>query len=429
VDRPPIAVTAIPLPAPATRALSASAVRRRLPVLALAAFACAACGGSHGARLEASPHDSLLDRPVAIRLDGVRPGTRVTVSLRENGWSSRAVYRADAHGVVDLAHAASSGGSYTGVHPMGLFWSLRGSSAPSPWDGGTVEIEATEGAKRLARTSIVRRAGAAGETSRTLSVAHDGLYGRYFAPPRDGRRHPAVLIFGGSEGGLSVEPDARLLAAHGFPTLALAYFAEPGLPSELGRVPLEYFARALRFLDRQPGVDPGRVVTYGESRGSEAALELGVHYPALVHGVVGIVPSAEVNAGLVTHGAGRVPAWTFRGRALPFTGLEASIPVERIRGPILVAGGKDDLVWPSYYFAEDIADRSRARHGPPVHVHEYADAGHFGYAVPYLPSGDAVFRAGVRYPLGGTAAGNAAARADLWPRILAFLGGVPEAGR
>lgn len=398
-------------------------------MIVLVTLVCAACGGGHGARLEVAPHDSLLDRAVSIHLAGVRAGSRVTIFLRENGWRSHAVYRADAHGVVDLAHAASIGGSYTGVRPMALFWSLRGSSNPAPWDGGTVEIDATQGAKTLARSSIIRRAGAAGETSKMLSVARDGFYGRYFAPRPDGRRHPAVLIFGGSEGGLSVEPDARLLAAHGFPTLALAYFGEPGLPAELGRIPLEYFARALRYLDRQPEVDQRRVVTYGASRGSEAALELGVHYPGLVHGVVGIVPSSEVFPGLVTHGAGRVAAWTFRGRALSFVGAAATIPVERIRGPILVAGGKQDLLWPSFYFAQDIADRSREHHGPPVHVYEYPLAGHFGYAAPYLPSANAVYHAGVRHPLGGTAAANAAVRADLWPRILRFLGGVPEAGR
>jgi dienelactone hydrolase len=375
-----------------------------------------------------SPHDSLLDRPVTIRLAGVRPHERVTISLRENGWRSHAVYRADAHGVVDLARAVSLGGSYAGVHPMGLFWSLRGSSSPYPWDGGTVEIDAMQGTTTLARASIVRRAGAAGETSKPLTVAHDGFYGRYFAPAPDGRRHPAVLIFGGSEGGLSVAPDAGLLAAHGFPTLALAYFAEPGLPAQLGRIPLEYFARALRFLDRQPGVDASRVFTYGASRGSEAALELAVHYPRLVHGAIGIVPSSEVFPGLTTHDAGHVAAWTFHGRPLPFTGAAATIPVERIRGPILVAGGGRDLLWPSFYFAKDIADRSRRLHGPPVAVYDYPDAGHFGYAAPYLPSGDAFVVNGIRRPLGGTAAANAAARADLWPRILRFLRGGSEAG-
>ena len=32
-------------------------------------------------------------------------------------------------GNVDLDHAASAGGSYIGVEPMGLFWSMKPSSA------------------------------------------------------------------------------------------------------------------------------------------------------------------------------------------------------------------------------------------------------------------------------------------------------------
>lgn len=71
-----------------------------------------------------------------------------------------------------------------------------------------------------------------------------------------------MLVLGGSEGGdsVSVVDTAGILAAHGYPTLALAYFKEPGLPSALERIPLEYFARALRMLRRQPDVDPAHLV-------------------------------------------------------------------------------------------------------------------------------------------------------------------------
>jgi dienelactone hydrolase len=403
----------------------------RLPVIALAVVACTACGSSTAIRLRVVPQSSLLDQPLSIRVSGAKPGAILTISARENGWTAHAVYRVPRDGTIDVARAPSLGGSFTGRHPMGLLWSMRAAAAapgPTPLDGGSLQVEVTQGSRDLTSTLVTRRAATPGLQTRTLDVARDRLFGSYFTLPPDGRRHPAVLIFGGSEGGLSVAPDAKMLASHGLPTLALAYFAEPGLPPELGRIPLEYFARALRWLDRQPGVDPRRVVVYGESRGSEAALLLGVHYPALVHGVVGIVPSSEVEPGNVTSGA-NVPAWTFRGKAVPFTGVRANIPVERIRGPILVAGGGLDLVWPSATHARDIAERSRARHGPAVVVYDYPFAGHFGYAVPYLPSSDGFSVGGVRHRIGGTTAANAEARADLWPRILRFLRRVPEANR
>jgi dienelactone hydrolase len=55
----------------------------------------------------------------------------------------------------------------------------------------------------------------------------DGLRGAWFLPPGDGP-HPAVIVLGGSEGGLPVRSAAPLLASHGYATLALAYFGLPG---------------------------------------------------------------------------------------------------------------------------------------------------------------------------------------------------------
>jgi acetyl esterase/lipase len=103
-----------------------------------------------------------------------------------------------------------------------------------------------------------------------------------------------VVVFGGSEGGNFMIDAAGLLAAHGYPTLSLAYFGEPGLPKELVNVPLEYFARAVRVLRRQPGVDPDHIAVMGDSRGGEAALLVASTFPHLIHGAIGLVPSATV---------------------------------------------------------------------------------------------------------------------------------------
>jgi pimeloyl-ACP methyl ester carboxylesterase len=150
------------------------------------------------------------------------------------------------------------------------------------------------------------------------SISHDGFAGLYYAPPKP--RKPAILLFGGSEGGLQTGFLAATLAAQGFPTLAIAYFGYPGLPKILHHIPLEYFAKALRWLDRQPGVDPQHVFLLGISRGSEAAQLLGVHFPQLVHGVVAVVPSDYVNecfGTLSCSGSG----WSLGGKPLAFTGV------------------------------------------------------------------------------------------------------------
>jgi dienelactone hydrolase len=190
--------------------------------------------------------------------------------------------------------------------------------------------------------------------------------GTYFAPPRGPYGVP-VVVWGGSEGGEARRPVARALAAAGHPALSLAYFGAPGVPRDLESIPLEYFARAVRELDARPGVDGGRTVVLGVSRGSEAALLLGAHFPRLVHGVIAIAPSSKVNGAV----HGDFPAWTLRGRPLRYAlaidakgGFDAPsvIPVERIRGPILLAAGGRDTIWPSPAYERAIVRRLRRHH-------------------------------------------------------------------
>jgi pimeloyl-ACP methyl ester carboxylesterase len=110
-----------------------------------------------------------------------------------------------------------------------------------------------------------------------------------------------VLVLAGSEGGLH-ESTAALLASHGQALLALTYFRAPGLPRQLTGIPLEYFARAIAWLRTQPEADSDRILVVGHSRGGELALLLGATYPAAVNGVIALVPSSKVEAGLTANG-------------------------------------------------------------------------------------------------------------------------------
>lgn len=201
------------------------------------------------------------------------------------------------------------------------------------------------------------------------------------------------------------------------PVLDLAYFSEPGLPPTLSRIPLEYFERALRWLAAQPGVDSRRVVTFGVSRGGELSLLLASTFPQLVHGAVGYVPSAYAVRSPSDFG----PAWTYRGK--PVLGL---IPVGRGSGPVFVAGGGDDLMWPSGSSVQRIASELHGRRG--VVALDYAGAGHeLGLILPEqipAPHSDPYGVFASRYgtvSMGGSAAADEAAREDSWPRLLRFL--------
>ena len=304
-------------------------------------------------------------------------------------------------------------------------WSLsHGQDSFVPARSGFgVRLDLVEGGRSVSHTSIRRRLVAPGVHKQAV---RDGLYGELYESVGGGRR-VAALVIGGSEGGLRTAGVAGLLASHGYPALALAYFQEPGLPAELKDIPLEYFARALQRLRAQPDVDPRRVVVIGVSRGGEGALLIGSTYPKFVHGVVGLVPSNVVNPSTDGHS----PAWTLHGAPLahverpefgkpdPTDHPGVFIRAEQISGPILTFSGGDDLLWPSASYMTVLEQRLDQRHF--AHPHrdvDYGTAGHLlGSAIPYLPATTAS-------GYGGTPSADAAARAALWPRMLEFMRGL-----
>ncbi|XP_046567762.1 bile acid-CoA:amino acid N-acyltransferase-like isoform X1 [Haliotis rubra] len=78
--------------------------------------------------LTVEPSDALIDEPVAIRVSGLQRHQKMTLSALLSGgkkeFVSCAHYTADETGHVDTTVHSSQGGSYMGVEPMGLFWSM-----------------------------------------------------------------------------------------------------------------------------------------------------------------------------------------------------------------------------------------------------------------------------------------------------------------
>ncbi|NXR12387.1 BAAT acyltransferase, partial [Semnornis frantzii] len=75
----------------------------------------------------------LADRPVRLWVRGLRPGQAVTLRASltdEQGeeFQARAFFHANQEGEVDPQCQPALGGSYSGVWPMGLFWSLQPNS-------------------------------------------------------------------------------------------------------------------------------------------------------------------------------------------------------------------------------------------------------------------------------------------------------------
>ena len=419
-------------------------MRRIATCLLAAVLATAGCTSEHHAashvRVTVAPSSAPLDASVSIRVNGLQPGQRATltataVDASDVTWFSHTTFVASPTGVVDTRQRPASG-SYADVDPMGVVDRMkptaRGSDAVvfiSPQRGYRVTLDVSVDGRRVAQTTFFRD-DRFPEHRRVFRPPRDGIYADLYLPNHVVGRQPAILLFGGSGGGLGEFFEARLLAAHGYPAMALAYFDAAGLPQHLDRIPLEYFVKALRVLRDTPGVDRKRVFTWGVSRGSEAALLLGAHFPDLVHGVVATVPSSVVNPSFPDESHS---PWTLRGRSLPHVTRpllgdpapplrRAVIPVERIHGPIVLVCAGRDLVWPSCAYADAIVDRL-GRGGERDRVTElsYPAAGHsVGEIVPYVPTASVDLGPGSPQ-LGGTVAGVVLGRIDAWRHILAVL--------
>ena len=132
-----------------------------------------------------------------------------------------------------------------------------------------------------------------------VRIDKDGVFANFFLAKRSGKR-PAILLLGGSEGGLQPGGGGPIgpLIAEGYDVLYLCYFGCPGTPPQLANVPLETFDRGLAFLRAQPGVDPKRIAIVGGSKGAEAALLVASRDPKLKAVVAGM-PSSVAWPGIV----------------------------------------------------------------------------------------------------------------------------------
>lgn len=427
----------------------------------MAATGLAGCGGAvqPKAVLTVSPAVALADQGRTIVVSHLRSGQLVTLSARtrrpDGIWTSSATFRATAKGTVNAAHQAPTSGSYKGVSALGLLWSeRRTASGSAPLNGvRATQLAVSAGNRQLAVARLVQRLRGPGVTERSERVAQAGFFGEYFTPPGHTRR-PAVVLWGGSEGGLGVNPsEASLLASHGIPALALAYFDEPGLPCSLAHIPLEYFVKAIRWLRSQPQVDPQRVWIESGSRGSEAELLVAAHWPHLVHGLVAEAPGSiaygAVPGRCLLHRPAETAAWTLHGKTVPYDqtlpgaitynrdgsinevnafkdalGLPAAkaaqIPARRITAAVMLISGGDDQLWPSDTYANQIMRELRSDRARHVHLN-YPAAGHIVLDIPYSPPFIRATERNIVINLGGTPAADEAAYQSDWPAMIRFI--------
>ncbi len=245
----------------------------------------------------------------------------------------------------------------------------------------------------------------------------------------------AVLLLAGSSGRVEKER-ADLMASRGARVRAIRWFGGEGQRPAPHEVPIELFIGLLDDLRR----DHDRVAIVGTSFGAEAALVTASAVDVDV--TVALSPSSVVWSGVVD-GAWS-SHWTLRGTPLPAVRFDpewephtdppeyvalydrsmdldpavtadATIPVERIAGEVLLAAGGDDRVWPSARFADAIAERRRA-HGRETTVVRHPRAGHR-----VILPGETAAVGGVRMVRGGSTEADAELGAAVWRELTRVL--------
>jgi dienelactone hydrolase len=392
---------------------------------------------------------------------------KISVSLRlpwanDVLYESTAWFMTDADGKVDLSRQKPVSGSYDYIDPMGLIDSVR-SQDPKALEkiarnisvDKSIFIDITaECGSELASVKLERLMKTPEIKSQRIT---DDFVGELFYS--DCPDNKTIVWLGGSGSGLSVNaPVAAALASHGFNVLSLPFFGEKGLPSQLSKIPLEYFERVFTWLQKNPITHCKEVQILGMSKGAELALILASKYPFITKMVLW-APHAYCFQGLAYKNES---SWTYAGIDLPFirgknwwivadmlrcfiknepfgftpvykkalaiakNKPEARIKVENACADLLMITSRECGMWNTYDGSLEIMDTLRKSNYPyhyDLIVYEHAGE---PFYVPYvIPASESSVKIAPRLMLsmGGTLEGNARAKVDAWERTIQFFAG------
>ncbi|XP_009897270.2 acyl-coenzyme A thioesterase 1 [Dryobates pubescens] len=392
----------------------------------------------------------LFDDPVQILVAGLQPQQAVTLRaslVDESGelFQAHALYRAGSRGELDLSRSPALGGSYLGVEPMGLLWTLQ-SKTPykrlakrnvlTPFH---VDVEVYDGHGDMSHLlgKCTHERWFLGEGVKRIPVREGRLKATLFLPPGPGP-FPGLIDLYGSGGGL-VEYRASLLASRGFVTLALAYMAFEDLPPMPEALELSYFEEAVNFLRKQEQVKDTGIGVLGLSKGGDLALSMATFLPGIKAAVS--ISGSSFNSFVPLRGAGfTIPAHPYdlqkmktsdEPGVVDFSDIlvdhrdpatwDCRIPLERSLAKFLFLSGLDDRNWKSDLYCQDAVQRLQ-RHGREAEFCSYSGAGHL-LEPPYLPLCQVSVHKvlGMLVHWGGQWREHAKAQEDAWRRIQAFF--------
>uniref|UniRef100_A0A667YQ48 Acyl-CoA thioesterase 19 n=1 Tax=Myripristis murdjan TaxID=586833 RepID=A0A667YQ48_9TELE len=408
--------------------------------------------------LSVQPSRGLVDEKFSVRVQNAPPAHRLTVHAllhSEDGdtWEAFGHYVTDAGGDVNVSEDPSLGGTYVGVEPMGLLWSLRPVPGSRPGlrfrkrDVQTpmqVRLSVYQGHQSegfmdlavLASVMVERWYMAPGV--RRVNITEGGVTGALFLPPGPGP-FPGLMDLWGSSGGL-VEYRSALLASHGFATLALDYLKQADVKNE-------YFEDAYRVLQQHPQVCKNRIGLVGISLGSSVVLKMSVYSNViqvrkylhtscltctqlcfLLFSIAIIWMHLCINQSVPKKSPKIQSEINLIHVLLPIpTDTSKKVDVGRLQCPLLLVVGEDDQNMPVPESADDMRQMmERAGNSHLLTVLSYPGTGHL-IEPPYSPHCRAskfrtpLHKESVMMLWGGEAAPHSHAQEDAWRKMLDFL--------
>ncbi|XP_078000657.1 acyl-coenzyme A thioesterase 1-like [Glandiceps talaboti] len=406
------------------------------------------------ASITVNPRITLADQRVSVCVSDLPPLTPVTIrSLVKNEkkeqFEAHGHYTASIDGQVDVTTQPCIGGSYQGIEPMGLFWSML----QSPGQRSGLRFTKAD----VTKPSIVEFAVYPGHLDtpefQDISPISTTVIERHYMdkhmeriPVREGRVRgtvlkpkgtgpfPGIIDLYGSGGGL-MEMRAAMLANHGYAVIALAFFGYDDLPKNFYDLDLDYFEESLNWFQKQDYIKPGGVGIIGISFGAEMALAMAVYFPDQVKAV------ASINGSHMHSGGG---ALKFRGETLPCTNLSPEkiifkddmyILLEAIDEPneksvfdfknmkaqLLLMVGEDDLNWKSSFYAQETVKRLKSYNKTNYKLLSYPGVGHL-IEPAYTPFCKSSYHSiGMTLAWGGKTKPHAYAQQECWKEILQWF--------
>ena len=276
-------------------------------------------------------------------------------------------------------------------------------------------------------------------------VDHGAFQGFHLVP--ENKQHNGIIVcYGGSDGSPFFEV-ARGYAEKGYETLSVYMFGMKNQPKELTKVPLEQFADVLDYINNNTE-DNYPITILGASKGAEYVLYLATKYEE-INNVILFAPVAYCFSGLNSDAVSSASSWTWEGEEVSYVDIQKAsfgaifqnmllpmmtgspiifrniyaaaldadenkdeklIPVQNIKGDILIIVGEDDQMMDTLSMAELIKS-----HNDNASIYSYENAGH-------MFSGDGVASEfGMRIRLGGTVEGNDHAMAESSKVVDEFL--------